>query len=290
LASSAAASGIADSLGSRAAVVKLLAPPARFTAGGRPYYPRGVANPSPASTILIPYGAGRLPADAFAAAAGADGSTAAICRLRHIAIAPESGAPLRLDSGQLEFRDGPTAQSLADAADQIDCIRRLLRSYCDTFRRSPKLFLDRYFAFVLRQIEAHRGELEAMLAPFGGMYDVRHWAFSAWLPIPQAHLDVRARPGDGPPAIEDMVRVDFAFWSGARLIAVDIGDAMASRARRAALERARQAGVLVVEAPKDGLTEELFGAPFPPAFARFWAGRRYPSGPFKPQGLPNSLQ
>jgi hypothetical protein len=235
-----------------------------------------------ASATLIPYGVGRLPADAFAAA---DGLTAATCRLRHVAIAPWSGAPLRLNSGQLEFRDGPTAQSLAGVTEQIDCVRNLLRSYCDTFRRSPKLFLDRYFAFVLGQIEAHRGELEAMLAPFGGMYDVRHWAFSAWLPVPQAHLDVRARPGGGPPATGDMVRVDFAFWSGARLIAVDVGDAMASRARSAALERARRAGILVVEAPNDGLTENLFGGAFPPAFARFWAGQRYPSGPFKPQGL-----
>jgi hypothetical protein len=238
-----------------------------------------------AHTMLIPYGVGRLPADAFVAAMRADGSTGVTCRLRHVAIGPGMDAPLRLYSGQLEFRDGPTAQSLTETPDQISCVRDLLHSYCDTFRRSPKLFLDRYFAFVLLQIEAHRGELEAMLAPFGGMYDVLHWAFSAWQPIPQAHLDVRAGNADGPPAPEDLVRVDFAFWSGARLIAVDVGDAMASRARRAALERARRAGILVVEAPNDASTDEFYRTAFPPEFARFWAGQRYPSGPFKPQGL-----
>jgi hypothetical protein len=239
-----------------------------------------------ANLVLIPYGVGRLPADAFATAPAADGTPAVACRLRHVAIDRRAGAPLRLNSGQLEFRDAPTAQSLAAAADQIDGVRDLLRSYCDTFRRSPRLFLDRYFAFVLRRIAAHRGELAAMLAPFGGLYDLRHWAFSAWLPIPQAHLDARPRPAGGPPAPEDMVRFDFAFWSGERLIAVEVaGEGAASGARRAALERARRAGVALVEAPRESLNDEFFAAAFPPAFARFWAGQRYPSGPLKPQGL-----
>lgn len=248
-----------------------------------------VESQRPVSGILVPYGVARLPADAFSTVAGADGTTAMTCRLRHVAIVPAAAAPLRLNSGQLEFRDGPTAQSLSEATDQIACVRDLLRSYCDKFRRSPKLFLDRYFDFVAGQVETHRGELQAALAPFGSMYDVRHWAFSAWLPIPQAHLDVRGRPAAGPPSPEEMLRVDFAFWSGERLIAVDVvGEAIASTARQTALERARQAGVLVIEAPRDALddrADEFFRTAFPPAFARFWAGQRYPSGPFRPQGL-----
>lgn len=236
------------------------------------------------SPILVPYGVGRLPDDAFVAADGGGWT----CRLRHAAIDPARRVPLRLNSGQLEFRDEPGAQAVRDAIGQTLYIRDLLKSYCDTFQKTPKLFLDRYFEFVLRQLEKHRPELEGLLAPYGAVYDYRHWAFSAWLPLPQAHIDLRPRPAAAPPASDDLLRADFALWSGDRFIIIETGGGMASAKRRAALERARAAGTVVVAAPPDRLAadaEAFFPDVFSPAFARFWDGQRYPSGPFKPRGL-----
>lgn len=238
--------------------------------------------------MLIPYGTGRLPSDAFAMATAPDGTTLQSCRLRHVAIDRARRAPLRLNGGQLEFRDEPGAEAVRGAVDQALYIRDLLKSYCDTFQQTPKLFLDRYFGFVLRQVETHRAELEAMLTPYGAMYDPRHWAFSAWLPLPQAHVDLRPEPLAAPPAPDDLLRADFAFWSGERFILIETGAGMASAKRAAAVDRARAAGMQVIETPRDALdddADEFFRDAFPPTFGRFWEGQRYPSGPFRPRGL-----
>lgn len=228
-----------------------------------------------AAPIVVPYGLARLPDRAFVAGE---------CRVRHLLIDPASKAPLRLNGGRLDFRDAPTAQSLRDVVAQIGYVREVLKSYCDTWQRDATLFLDRYFAFVARQIAAHRDVLDARLSPFGAMYDVRQWAFSAWQPVPQAHLDP---VGAGSP--DDLIRFDFAFWAGTQFIAVDVvGDGMASARRRAAIARFEGRGHRAIAVPAGALRDgdlAVFETGFPAGFARFWDGQRTPSGPFKPRGL-----
>ncbi|MGE0746244.1 MAG: hypothetical protein AB7K86_13390 [Rhodospirillales bacterium] len=223
---------------------------------------------------IVPYALARLPARACV-----DGEW----RVRHLVIDPARPGPLRLNGGLLDFRDAPAAETLHDAAAQIDYVCGVLKSYCDTWQRDATLFLDCYFAFVAAQIASHRDALADRLAPFGAMYDVRHWAFSAWQPIPQAHLDPA-----GAGRLEDMVRFDFAFWSGEAFVAVDVvGDGMASGRRRAAIERLTAQGhrVLAVAAADLQGGADVFEAGFPDGFRRFWEGQRTPSGPFKPRGL-----
>lgn len=220
--------------------------------------------------VVVPYALARLPAGARV-----DGEW----RVRHLVIDPARPGPLRLNSGLLDFRDAPTAETLRDVDAQIDYVKGVLKSYCDTWQRGATLFLERYFDFVSGQIAAHRAALADRLAAFGAMYDVRQWAFSAWQPIPQAHLDP---VGAGAP--QDMVRFDFAFWAGDGFLAVDVvGDGMASGRRRAAIERLTAQGHRVLAVPAEG--GSAFGDGFPPGFARFWDGQRTPSGPFKPRGL-----
>lgn len=224
--------------------------------------------------VVVPYALARLPARACV-----DGEW----RVRHLVIGPARPGPLRLNSGLLDFRDAPTAETLRDVDAQIAYVRDVLKSYCDTWQRDAALFLDRYFAFVAAQIAAHRASLADRVAPFGAMYDVRQWAFSAWQPIPQAHLDP---VGAGRP--DDMVRFDFAFWSGDGFVAVDVvGEGMATGRRRAAIERLAAQGHAVLAVPAADLQAgaDMFGAGFPAGFRRFWAGQRMPSGPFKPRGL-----
>jgi hypothetical protein len=241
--------------------------------------------------MLIPYGAGRLPSNAFGTLIAPDGGAVLTCRLRHVAIDRARRVPLRLNGGQLEFRDEPGAQAVSGARAQTLYIRDLLKSYCDTFQATPRLFLDCYFDFILDRIATERAELEAALDPYGAMYEVGHWAFSAWLPLPQAHLDLRPEPVASPPAADDLLRADVAFWSGERFIVVETGGGMATARRTAALGRARAAGMLIVDAPAETLAgdagdaDAFFRAAFAPAFARFWDGQRYPSGPFRPRGL-----
>lgn len=198
-------------------------------------------------------------------------------------------APLRMNNSGFDFRDAQPSHDLAGVDDQIAFVRAYLVSRCDLWSPAQRLFVERYFAFIGAQIEANREVLSAAIAPFGKLYRLRDWVFSAWRPLPQAHLHAPDGSSRAPYHAETMVPVDFAFWDGARPIAVVLTGWMSQTAkRRRQMAQLAKSGALLIEVPMAALErtpDQVFATRFPEAFARFWEGPRFPSGPFRPDGL-----
>ncbi len=241
--------------------------------------------------MIIPYGAARLSERAIQAAG--DGF---VCAVPHVVIDRGGASPLRMNNSSFDFHDAPPLHDLASADDQIAFVRAYLISRCDIWSPAQRLFVERYFEFIGVKVDAHREPLTAAIAPFGGLYRLRDWTFSAWRPLPQAHLYAaeRAPGGSGraPYHPDAMVPVDFAFWDGARPVAVVLTGSMSQTARRRRLlAQLRDSGAVLIEVPIAALErtrDQVFAAQFPDAFARFWEGQRFPSGPFRPDGLRTS--
>ncbi|HXP31614.1 MAG TPA: hypothetical protein VN832_11025 [Stellaceae bacterium] len=184
-------------------------------------------------------------------------------------------APLRLCDGPYPFAEAPDLFRLATVAQQRDFLREHLQSLCNLWDKPARLFLDAYFRRIAAAIEEGQGDLAALAERAGGLFSPGDWSFCALRPLPQAHLLG--------------VRTDFALWTGAALVAIElVGSATPRRRRREELARLRQAEIIVLELPVERLerAEERFLAEIlPPAFHRFWAGVALPSSPFAPQTL-----
>jgi len=238
--------------------------------------------------VIIPYGAARLAERAIQVA-----KSGFICSVPHVVIDADRTVPLRMNDGRFDFRDAPPLHDLASADDQIAFVRAYLVSRCDIWSPAQRLFVERYFEFIGAQVDAHREALTAAIAPFGGLYRPHDWVFSAWRPLPQAHLYAPERAPDGSARAlyhaDAMVPVDFAFWDGARPVAVVLTGSMSQTAkRRRLLAQLQDSGALLIDVPIAALErtpDQVFATRFPEAFARFWEGQRFPSGPFRPDGL-----
>jgi hypothetical protein len=191
-----------------------------------------------------------------------------------------AGAKLRLADGPYPFAEPPDLIGAATTQARLDVLREHLHSLCGPWDKLAQLFLDAYFAHIAAAIVEGDAELRALAAPGGGLFAPSDWSFAALRPLPQAHLP----PDDAAP-----VRVDFAFWSGARFIAIALeGSASPRKARRDELARLEDAGVLLVRVPGSALQdqgERLLATLLPPPFHRFWDGVTLPSSPFGPDAL-----
>jgi hypothetical protein len=133
-----------------------------------------------------------------------------------------SAKPLRLFS----FRDVLPIELPEIDDDQLafDHMREVLKANAEVATDFERRFIDLYFEAV-RQ----RAVPPAWLQPFKkesypAPYDDPHWIFAALMPLPQAHLyllDPLSKTG-GAYDPQRMVKVDFAFWTGTRIVAIEI--------------------------------------------------------------------
>jgi len=201
------------------------------------------------------------------------------------------GKALRLNSGGLEFGEPPPLRDMPAIDDQLAFLGRHFQHECGIWAKYSRLFIERYFDFIAREVSAHRAELTDRLARYGTLYDVDHWSFSALRPLPRAHLAAPEGPEDSPP--ESLVPASIAFWTADGAVAVDlIGGA--TRGQREAVRRARldAAGIRVIEMPHEILTRgdiDAFAARMPDDFHTFWRGEALPSGPFRADAGPLAL-
>jgi hypothetical protein len=196
-----------------------------------------------------------------------------------VEIGRAQGAPLRLNTMPWQFPTPPDLLRLATTAERLDFLRVHLQSLCGLWDRLPRLFLERYFGAIDATIDANGPELVAALGASAGLFAPRDWSFSALCPLPRAHL-----PLDGSNA-GARVRVDFAFWTGSGLIAVELsGTATMSRARRAAVDVLKDNRVEWIEIAGEALERRDMRA-LAPLLDRFWRGERLPSSPFRPATL-----
>ena len=177
--------------------------------------------------------------------------------------------------------------SNSPGGDQLVMLRRALTRHCDPWRRSQHRFLERYFDFVARHVESHRGALTEKLERFCDLFQYRDWVYSALMPLPRAHLHA---PVSGEPfGPETLVRVDFAFWTGRTAIAIETpGKDTRSPVTDRRHDRLRHSGAVVVELADEVLeapNSADFEAALPEDLRLFWHDRALPSGPLKPAAL-----
>lgn len=197
-----------------------------------------------------------------------------------VTIDTDARDPLRLNDGPYEFAELPPAAGTGTSAERMAILRDHLTELCDQWAKRPRQFVSLYFRFIDDVIARDRAEIEAHLRRFGGLFAADDYAFSALRPLPRAHLAM----SDGA-----YLRTDFAFWTGARLVAVDITGADASGS--AWQDRARRldaAGIRRVEIPAAIVMKEdpvVLRTALPEEFAGFWRTEPMPSSPFKASAL-----
>jgi hypothetical protein len=220
--------------------------------------------------LVIPYGCARVPASL------ATVPCTTLLRARR--------QPLRLSDGFYDFVEPPSPAQLADRAAQLGFLRDHLTGLCDPWAALPRRFIALYFAFVVGRVASLADTLGARLAPFGGLYRIEDFGFSALRPLPRAHL----RPDDG----GGWVATDFAFWTGESVIALDIADTRRTRRQRDADHAAlRAAGATVVALAPDALAADPadLAALLPAPLVDFCAGAALPASPFKAAALGDIL-
>ncbi|NKB58848.1 MAG: hypothetical protein GKS00_21160 [Alphaproteobacteria bacterium] len=232
---------------------------------------------TPSKIVIIPYGAPTLDAQRVMVHANDDGSVTVECPTAFVTVGPEM---LRLNGDQYTFPETPDLRAMTDTAAQLDFLRNHLKQFCDLWAKPPKLFLDRYFEFVVAKVDENEVRLRETLEQFGSLYAYRDWSLSAPRPLPRAWL---------PLASGVFCPVDFAFWLGDRALAILlVGSGTATKKemdRRRALE---DAGIEIVELSARALSHEgvdYLARSLPVAFSAFWESEVMPSSPFKGTAL-----
>lgn len=233
------------------------------------------------TVFAIPYGCGRW-AEGWLRLA-ADGMPD--CAVPHVVIDPARRRPLRLSDGQYAFAGAPPMDQLRDPAGLLDFVGGYLKLRADPWVKLQAELLAAYLAFALARVDAEREALAARIAPFGDLYRPRDWVFSAWRPLPRAWI--ATRPGAF--GEDSMVKVDLAFWTGERVLAVELlTGAALSRGREDERARLRAAGVEIVDLDGEALRADPEAALMrilPAPAQRFWEGLPFPSGPIKVAAL-----
>jgi hypothetical protein len=238
------------------------------------------------SPIIIPFGSDSVAPEQISRNETADGKRIE-CRLPHVILDPAARLPLRLNSGGMEFGEPPPLPQMPEISDQLAYLLTHFQLYCTVWDKFPRAFLARYIGFIHDQVMDHREELTRSLAPFGDLYRFDEWTFSALRPLPRAHLWIPKFDGGR------MFRVDFAFWTGAEIVAIELrGSETETKSDARREEILTQNGVRVVQISHDLLTEARardYAARLPAEFHRFWETEPLPSGPFRPDTMPNPI-
>ena len=189
-------------------------------------------------------------------------------------IALQIGAPLRLSDGSYPFAEPPDLTRLDTTAARLDWLREHLTSLCDLWAKPPRQFLNAYFAWIAATLAAEPAR-RALTDAGHGLFAPEDWSFAALRPLPSAFL----------PAGGGTARVDFAFWTGAGFVVVELPEERRAK-RHAELVRLAASGVMLIElAPADLGDAAALGARLPVAFHDFWRGVALPPSPFGARDL-----
>jgi hypothetical protein len=237
--------------------------------------------------LLIPYGVAEWSLDGIAI----EGFSTRALRLRAAfpcaAINRAAREPLRFNTSRYEAGFAPTMP--AGAADDATLVKDYLKGLCRPWDKVASQFLDAYFQFAVDLVEEQKDALRARLEPFAGLYTYSDWFFSAPKPLPRAHLHAPQAGAATAGSAAAFVPVDFAFWLGDRLVAVQSSQsALTPKKAKERADRLRVAGIEAVTfAPADlagAKARELFTRLLGPSLP-FWEGQPLPRGPFQPSLL-----
>ena len=115
--------------------------------------------------------------------------------------------------------------AIFEASEALAFVHTHLREKCELSTDSERKFLDLYFDYIRKRVAptTYVTKSGKPRKEWGAPYDSDDWVFEALMPLPQAHL-YQSNPLDDnfTFAPNRMMKVDFAFWTGKRLIAVEI--------------------------------------------------------------------
>lgn len=185
---------------------------------------------------------------------------------------------LRLHHGPYDFRASPDPGTLSDAYTRLTVLQNYSHTLCDLWRKTQHVFVESYFDFIRHSLDKEQVDLTEDLAPYNGLYTYKDWSFSALRPLPRAHLATETK---------NFIPMDFIFWTGKTLIAIDIVDFQTStKARRAELKTLIRNDVVIISVESAKLTRDrdiYLKSILPTPFHQFWNDEVLPQSPFKPK-------
>jgi hypothetical protein len=164
--------------------------------------------------------------------------------------------------------------------------RKRIEKKASIFDRPLQDFLADYLDVVEAEVRAHARGLPGGASWDTALYTTADWFFSAFLPLPNAHLELTEEEREATGA-EHFIRFDVLFWTGTSLVAVTL-ERLSMQTARQRHEQARFAAmrsdITFVTIPMDK-KGTLLQAYLPSVCERFWYGLRYPLGPYRPDAF-----
>ena len=167
---------------------------------------------------------------------------------------------------------------ILDASEAATFIQTHLREKCELGTDYERKFIELYFEYLGEQVEPpnYLRRSGKDRKEWGAPYDNEDWIFDALLPLPQAHL-YQTNPLDDHYSFAPnrMMKVDFVFWTGKRLVAVEIdgGSHVGSESHVEKDRLLQRSGIQVIhilnnEIGKHG--KKVIERLLPPEITHFW--------------------
>jgi hypothetical protein len=191
---------------------------------------------------------------------------------------------LRLNSAGWMRLPAEVMATLRTHAALKDYCRRRIEKKASIFDRPLQDFLTSYLDVVEAEVRDHAADLPGGASWDAALYSTADWFFSAFLPLPNAHLGLTEKEETG---AERFIRFDVLFWTGTSLIAVTL-ERLSTQTPRRRHEQARFAAmrpdITFVTIPMERNRTRLQSY-LPSVCDRFWHGLRYPLGPYRPEAF-----
>jgi hypothetical protein len=197
----------------------------------------------------------------------------------------ESDTPLayidRSEAKALRLRHFPDVvpgswPTIEDRVAAAHYIRDHLREKCELVTEYEKKFVDLYIEYCIDQTSIPSYFSGRDPKQLGAPYDDENWVFEALLPLPQAHL-YQSNPFEDKFSFvpSRMMKVDFVFWTGKRLVAIEIdgGSHVGSEAHIEKDRLLQRAGVHVIQVLNSEIAKygkKVIERLLPQELTRFW--------------------
>jgi hypothetical protein len=198
-----------------------------------------------------------------------------------------SGSPaLRINSaGWMRLTPEVMARLRTQAALKDYCRARIEKK-ASIFDRPLQEFLTGYLDVVETEVNNHAADLPGGASWDAALFSTADWFFSAFLPLPNAHLQLTAEEQRETGAAA-FLRFDVLFWTGSSLFAATLERVSMPTTRQRDQQKcfaALRPDITFVTIPvgnSRAAIESRLGA----ACHRFWEGLRYPLGPYRPDAF-----
>lgn len=151
------------------------------------------------------------------------------------------------------------------------------------FARPTRQFLESYLDAIASAVNVSNKELLTN-ATDREIYTAQDWVFSAWLPLPNAHILLPPDYGSKTP---EFAKIDVVFWQGGRIVGVEIeGSSTPLKSQRRKLDYlcAHHPLFDIVRLSSAQVQAGTFRLDMLPlAFSRFCDGLTLPLGPCPPE-------